>query len=170
MPQSLPDGEITARIEAALYAAGRPLTINDLMRAGGINSKEKVIKLLNELIKKTQNIFTALEIAKLDDDKFVFQVKPVYMPLIRRFAQQPLVPVGALKTLSFIAYEQPITSKRLVQIRGTQVYAHLKELRSHSFIESERLGRMKIYRTSKKFQEYFGINDLSSLKSKMIVK
>ena len=170
MPQSLPDGEITARIEAALYAAGRPLTINDLIRAAGINSKEKVIKLLNELIKKTQNIFTALEIAKLDDDKFVFQVKPVYMPLIRRFAQQPLIPVGALKTLSFIAYEQPITSKRLVQIRGTQVYAHLKELRSHSFIESERLGRMKIYRTSKKFQEYFGINDLSSLKSKMIVK
>lgn len=170
MPQSLPDGEITARIEAALYAAGRPLTINDLMRAAGINSKEKVIKLLNELIKKTQNIFTALEIAKLDDDKFVFQVKPVYMPLIRRFAQQPLIPVGALKTLSFIAYEQPITSKRLVQIRGTQVYAHLKELRSHSFIESERLGRMKIYRTSKKFQEYFGINDLSSLKNKMIVK
>ena len=110
MPQSLPDAEITARIEAALYAAGRPLSISDLMRAG-INSKEKVVKLLHELIKKTQNVLTALEIAQLDDDKFVFQVKPVYMPLIRRFAQQPLIPAGALKTLSFIAYEQPITSK-----------------------------------------------------------
>ncbi|TLX87410.1 MAG: segregation and condensation protein B, partial [Thaumarchaeota archaeon] len=52
MPQSLPDSEISARIEAALYAAGRPLTINDLMRAAGINSKEKIVKLLNELIKK----------------------------------------------------------------------------------------------------------------------
>lgn len=170
MPQLLPDGEITARIEAALYAAGRPLSINDLMRAAGITSREKVVKILDELIKKTQNVLTALEIAQLDDDKFVFQVKPVYMPLIRRFAQQPLIPVGALKTLSFIAYEQPITSKRLVQIRGSQVYAHLKELRAHSFIESERLGRMKIYRTSRKFQEYFGINDLNVLKNKMIVK
>jgi segregation and condensation protein B len=92
------------------------------------------------------------------------------MPLIRRFAQQPLIPAGALKTLSFIAYEQPITSKRLVQIRGSQVYTHLKELRAHAFIESERLGRMKIYRTSRKFQEYFGINDLNVLKSKMILK
>ena len=92
------------------------------------------------------------------------------MPLIRRFAQQPLIPVGALKTLSFIAYEQPITSKRLVQIRGSQVYTHLKELRAHAFIESERLGRMKIYRTSRKFQEYFGINDLNTLKDTMIVK
>ena len=170
MPQSLPDSEISARIEAALYAAGRPLTINDLMRAAGINSKEKIVKLLNELIKKTQNVWTALEIAKLDDEKFVFQVKPVYMPLIRRFAQQPLIPVGALKTLSFIAYEQPITSKRLVQIRGSQVYTHLKELRAHSFIESERLGRLKIYRTSRKFQEYFGINDLNTLKSKIVMK
>lgn len=169
MPQSLPDGEITARIEAALYAAGRPLSINDLMRAAGITSREKVIKILDELIKKTRNVLTALEIAQLDDDKFVFQVKPVYMPLIRRFAQQPLIPVGALKTLSFIAYEQPITSKRLVQIRGSQVYTHLKELRAH-FIESERLGRMKIYRTSRKFQEYFGINDLNVLKNKMILK
>jgi len=153
VPQSLPDAEITARIEAALYAAGRPLSINDL-----------------ELIKKTHNVLSALEIARLDDDKFVFQVKPAYMPLIRRFAQQPLIPAGALKTLSFIAYEQPITSKRLVQIRGSQVYMHLKELRAHSFIESERLGRMKIYRTSRKFQEYFGINDLNVLKTKMIAK
>ena len=157
MPQSLPDGEISARIEAALYAAGRPLSINDLMRAAGINSKEKVVQLLNELVKKMQKVLTALEIAQLDDDKFVFQVKPAYMPLIRRFAQQPLIPVGALKTLSF-------------QIRGSQVYTHLKVLRAHSFIESERLGRMKIYRTSRKFQEYFGINDLNVLKSKMIVK
>ena len=101
---------------------------NDLMRAAGITSREKVVKILDELIKKTQKVLTALEIAQLDDDKFVFQVKPVYMPLIRRFAQQPLIPVGALKTLSFIAYEQPITSKRLVQIRGSQVYTHLKEL------------------------------------------
>jgi segregation and condensation protein B len=170
VPQSLPDPEITARIEAALYAAGRPLSINDLMRAAGINSKEKVIKLLNELIKRTQNVLTALEIAQLNDEKFVFQVKPAYMPLIRRFAQQPLIPIGALKTLSFIAYEQPITSKRLVQIRGSQVYSHLKELRAHSFIESERLGRMKIYRTSRKFQEYFGINDLNILKSKVMIK
>jgi segregation and condensation protein B len=170
VPPSLPDPEITARIEAALYAAGRPLSVSDLMRAAGINSKEKVVKLLNELIKRTQNVLTALEIAQLDDEKFVFQVKPAYMPLIRRFAQQPLIPVGALKTLSFIAYEQPITSKRLVQIRGSQVYSHLKELRAHSFIESERLGRMKIYRTSRKFQEYFGINDLNVLKSKMLVR
>jgi segregation and condensation protein B len=156
LPPSLPDGEITARIEAALYAAGRPLSSNDLMRAAGITSREKVVKILDELIKKTQKVLT--------------QVKPVYMPLIRRFAQQPLIPVGALKTLSFIAYEQPITSKRLVQIRGSQVYTHLKELRAHSFIESERLGRMKIYRTSRKFQEYFGINDLNVLKNKMILK
>jgi chromosome segregation and condensation protein ScpB len=39
VPPSLPDPEITARIEAALYAAGRPLSINDLMRAAGINKE-----------------------------------------------------------------------------------------------------------------------------------
>jgi segregation and condensation protein B len=37
-----------------------------------------------------------------------------------------------------------------------------------SFIEHEKLGRVKVYRTTKKFQDYFGVNDLDSMKSKLI--
>jgi segregation and condensation protein B len=90
------------------------------------------------------------------------------MPLIRKFAQHPLVPSAALKTLSYIAYEQPVTSKRLVQIRGSQVYSHIKELEQLQFIEHENLGRLKVYRTTRKFQEYFGITDLNAMKSKLV--
>jgi hypothetical protein len=96
-----------------------------------------------DLVQRTRGTFKALEISELQHETFVFQVKPSYTPLVRRFAQQPIIPNSALKTLSYIAYEQPITSKRLVQIRGSQVYSHLKELRAHSFIEYENLGRTK---------------------------
>ena len=34
------------------------------------------------------------------------------------------------------------------------------------FVEFERVGRLKIYRTTKKFQIYFGITDLNSMKEK----
>ncbi|HYZ50340.1 MAG TPA: SMC-Scp complex subunit ScpB, partial [Nitrososphaeraceae archaeon] len=54
------------------------------------------------------------------------------------------------------------------QIRGSQVYTHLRELENVSFIEHEKLGRLKVYRTTKKFQDYFGVNDLDSMKSKLI--
>lgn len=166
--QPFPEAEIVARIEAALYSAGRPLSIDELMRASGTNSKEKTVRIVNELMKSVKSTFKAIEISQLEDGTYVFQLKPEYTPLIRKFAQHPLVPSAALKTLSYIAYEQPVTSKRLVQIRGSQVYAHIKELEQLQFIEHENLGRLKVYRTTKKFQEYFGINDIGSMKSKLV--
>ena len=167
--QSLPDEEITARIEAALYSAGRPLSIDELVGSSGTNSKEKIRRIVNDLIRKTDSVFKAIEITELEGGTFVFQLKPIYTPLIRRFAQQPIISSSALKTLSYIAYEQPVTSKRLVQIRGSQVYNHLKELQHISFIEHEKLGRLKVYRTTKKFQDYFGVTDLDSIKNKLVL-
>jgi len=41
--------EATARIEAALYSAGRPLRIEDIVRASGTESRTKTL----ELLKKT---------------------------------------------------------------------------------------------------------------------
>lgn len=167
--QSLPDEEITARIEAALYSAGRPLSIDELVGSSGTNSKEKIRRIVNDLIRKTDSVFRAIEITELEGGTFVFQLKPIYTPLIRRFAQQPIISSSALKTLSYIAYEQPVTSKRLVQIRGSQVYNHLKELQHISFIEHEKLGRLKVYRTTKKFQDYFGVTDINSIKNNLVL-
>ena len=168
MRSSLPAEEITARIEAALYSAGRPLSIEELVRASGTNSKSNTRKVVNELIKKTKSVFMAIEITELADGTFVLQLKPGYSPLIRKFAQRPLIPTSALKTLSYIAYEQPVTSKRLMQIRGSQVYAHLRTLKQMGFIELEQLGRSKTYRTTKKFRSYFGVTDLESLRNSLV--
>jgi len=165
-----PQEEIIARLEVALYSSGRPLSLEELVKASGSNSKDDTLRIVKELVQKTRNTFKALEISELQKESFAFQVKPSYTPLVRRFAQQPIISVASLKTLSYIAYEQPITSKRLVQIRGSQAYSHVKDLKAHSFIESENLGRLKIYRTTRKFQEYFGISDLISLKSSLVEK
>ena len=169
MRQSLPEDEIAARIEAALYSAGRPLSLDDLIMASGTNSKEKTRRVVNELANKAKATFRAIEIAQLDDGRYVFQLRPEYTPLVRRFAQHPLLPSAALKTLSYIAYEQPVTSKRLVQIRGSQVYSHIKVLEQLQFVEHENLGRLKVYRTTAKFQSYFGITDLDAIKSRLVM-
>jgi segregation and condensation protein B len=166
--QALPEDEIAARIEAALYSAGRPLSLDELIRASGTNSKEKTHRVVDDLAKKANSTFRAIEIARLEDGTYVFQLRPQYTPLVRKFAQHPLLPPGALKTLSYVAYEQPVTSKRLVQIRGSQVYSHIKLLEQLQFIEHENLGRLKVYRTTSKFQNYFGITDLNAVKSKLV--
>jgi segregation and condensation protein B len=165
---ALPEHEIVARIEAALYSAGRPLSLDELVKASGTNSKEKTHRVVNDLAKKVKSTFRAIEIAQPEDGNYVLQLRPEYTPLVRKFAQHPLLPSGALKTLSYVAYEQPVTSKRLVQIRGSQVYSHIKVLEQLQFVEHENLGRLKVYRTSPKFQNYFGITDLNAVRSRLM--
>jgi len=79
--------EATARIEAALYSAGRPLRIEDIVRASGTESRTKTLELLNIIIKKTKTAFKALEIAILPDGTYVMQLKPEYSSTVKRYAQ-----------------------------------------------------------------------------------
>ena len=165
----LPEDEITARIETVLYSSGRPLSLDEIVMASGISSRTRVSRILMTLIDKTRSLFKAIEIARLDDGNYVLQVKSNYTPLVRKFAQRPIISSGALRTLSYIAYEQPLDSRRLLQIRGSQVYDQVRELLQVGFVEFEKVGRIKIYKTTKKFQIYFGISDFSAMKKKLVI-
>ena len=166
------ENEATGRIEAALYSAGRPLSIEELIRASGTESRPKTLNLLTKLIQKTKSSFRAIEITNLPDGSYVFQLKPEYSSTIgRKYASRPMLPRATQKTLSYIAYEQPISSKQLVEVRGTGVYAHLKELTQLDFIEHQTVGRYKIFTTTEKFKKYFGIQgDDDTLRQKLFKK
>jgi len=171
LPKVESESQATANIEAALYSAGRPLTIEEIIRASGTESRTKTLTILTNLMKKTKSSFKALEIVILPDGSYVFQLKPEYSSVIRRYASKPILPKATLKTLSYIAYMQPISSKQLLEIRGSGVYAHLKELRQLDFISHQNVGRLRIYSTSEKFQKYFGIQgDADNLKQKLFKK
>lgn len=160
--------EIRARIEVALYCSGKPLSVDELVKASGITSREKTIQVIKDLMNVINSQLKALEIAKLEDDTFVLQVKPNYLSIVRKFSHQPILSQASLKTLSYVAYEQPVTSTRLVRIRGSQVYSHLKELHSHGFVRHDTLGRLKVYKTTEKFMSYFGIPNIDLLKRNLI--
>jgi len=165
------EDEATARIEAALYSSGRPLTIEEIIRASGTESRSKTLALLTIIMKKAKSAFKAIEVVTLPDGSYVFQLKPEYSPVIRRYASKPILPKATLKTLSYIAYMQPISSRQLVETRGSGVYAHLKELRQLDFISNQNVGRLRIYSTTEKFQKYFGIQgDADTLKQKLFKK
>ena len=166
------ENESTARLESALYSAGRPLSIEELIRASGTESRTKTLNLLEKLIQKTKTTFKAIEIVILPDGSYVFQLKPEYSSSIgRRYASKPVLAKATQKTLSYIAYEQPISGRQLVDVRGSGVYSHLKELKQLDFIENQNVGRMKIYSTTEKFKKYFGVQgDADTLRQKLFKK
>ena len=171
MGKILNEDQIAARLESALYSAGRPLTLEELIKAAGTESRQKTLAVLESIIKKMKNTFKAIEIVTLPDGSYVFQLKPEYSASVRKYASKPLLSRATQKTLSYIALEQPISSKQLLEVRGSGVYGQLKELRQLNFIEHQSVGRLRIYSTTEKFQKYFGIEgDVNALKQKLFKK
>jgi segregation and condensation protein B len=154
-----------ALLEAALYVAGRPLDLNGLCQVIGSRSKKRAAKYLETLIEEYSKRNTALEVLALKDERYVLQVKAEFTPLIKKLVNRPLLSSGPLKTLSYIAYRQPISQKRVIEVRGQHAYGHVKMLKDMGLIASERAGRSMALRTTDYFADYFALtHDTSAMK------
>ncbi len=152
-------------LEAALYVAGRPLDINEMCQVVGSRSKKRVMGYVETLMQQYQARNSSIEILALKDERYVLQVKAEFTPLIKKLVNRPLLSSGPLKTLSYIAYRQPITQKRVIQVRGQHAYGHVKLLKDMGLIMSERAGRSLALKTTDYFADYFGLTqDTSTLK------
>jgi segregation and condensation protein B len=101
----------------------------------------------------------ALEILELDDHRFVLQLKNEFSEKVRKLAIRPLLTVGPLRTLSYIAYKQPVTQKQVIEARGKNAYRHIKELLEMGLITREKgEGKNSILRTTDFFADYFGLS------------
>jgi len=152
------EAEVTARIEAALYSSGRALDAEQLAKAAGISSKKRATDEAKVIQSKLKSALSAIEVVEYPGQRFAMQLKPEYTHVARRFATKPLLSKAALRTLSFIAYFQPISSGDLALRRGSQSYDHLKDLQDVGFLAMERKGRSRLYRTTTEFSEYFGLS------------
>jgi segregation and condensation protein B len=159
-----------ALLEAALYVAGRPLDVNELCQVIGSRSKKKVMKYTDILMQEYAARNTALEILALKDERYVLQVKAEFTPLIKKLVNRPLLSSGPLKTLSYIAYRQPITQKRVIEVRGQHAYGHVKLLKDMGLITAERSGRSLALRTTDYFSDYFGLTTDASVMKKDLKK
>jgi len=99
----------------------------------------------------------SLEIVELDE-KFALQLKPQYVAYVKRFTIRPLLTLGPLKTLAYIAYHQPVAQSHVITLRGSQGYSHIHELKTLGLITMEKLGRTKILCTTNVFADYFNLN------------
>ncbi|MDI6847251.1 MAG: SMC-Scp complex subunit ScpB [Candidatus Bathyarchaeia archaeon] len=157
-----------ALVEAVLYVAGRPLDLKELCSVLKTRSKNKARKLAKMLLQEYASRNTALEILELKDERYVLQLKAEFTPHVRKLVKRPLLSTGPLKTLAYIAYRQPVSQKRVVEVRGHHVYGHIKLLREMGLVVGERRGRLTVLRTTEYFADYFGLShDLSTMKRQL---
>jgi segregation and condensation protein B len=154
-------------IEAALFAAGRAVSLEKLTKITG-KPKKTVILAVNELTEAYSSRGSGIEILDLGE-RYVMQVKPEYSELMREVAPKELS-APKLRTLSMIAYHQPLLQSDLIDMRGNGAYDHIKDLIERGFVESVPCGRSRELSTTPLFADYFGLkrNDPKAIKEKIL--
>ena len=145
-------------VESVLFSASTPVSISEIMQATEL-SRKKVNETLDDLIEDynvTRKNDTSMEVIKAGD-KFTMQVK-------KKFAEQsvmvanPEIEGHLLKTLTLIAFHQPVKQSNLRRMIGTKAYEHVDELAELKLIHTRKHGSTELLTTTKRFPEYFGID------------
>jgi segregation and condensation protein B len=158
--------EDKALVEAALFVSGRPLSVKELSKALGIKSLDYLEKLIELIAAEYAERKSAVEIVKVLGDKYVMQVKQEYSQRVIHLMPRPDLRTGELKTLALIAYLQPIEQSKIIKLRGSQAYEHIKKLVEMGLVYAEPYERTKLLGTTQKFAELYGFpeNDPNVIK------
>ncbi len=146
-----------AMLEAALYAAGRPVDMESMKVVVRTKSDKVIARLIRELSLRYAARRSALEVKILPGNRAVMRLNKRFDQSVKRFTTRPLLSIGPLKTLSYVAYHQPVLQGQVVEDRGNHVYSHLKRMEAMGLIIRERNeNRAYVIETTPFFADYFG--------------
>jgi segregation and condensation protein B len=156
-------------IEAALFAADRPLTLDELGALDPEAGHADVRTALDGLREHYDFDGHAVEVVELAGGWQILTRAAFATAIERAQAAQRTsrLSPATLETLATIAYRQPVGRAEIEEIRGVNAGGVLRTLQERSLIEvvgrSEGLGRPLLYGTTPRFLELLGLRDLSDL-------
>ena len=156
-------------LEAALFAASRPLTMDELCSLDPQVGEGTVRAALSEVRETYATGGHGVELVEIAQG-WQFLSRREYAEAIDRaqFALRPrrLSP-AALETLAIIAYRQPVGRLEVEEIRGVDSGAVIDKLMERGLVEvvtrGEGLGRPLLYGTTPQFLEVLGLRELDEL-------
>jgi segregation and condensation protein B len=146
-------------VEAVLFSAGRPLAIEEIAATIRLSEK-KVLQAIESLIEEYRTRgeagSTAIEVARAGD-KYAMQLSTQFASYGQQLADME-VSERLLKTVSLIAYYQPVRQSDMKDMIGGKIYDHVKELVDSGFVRAKPHGRTKMLEVTTYFYEYFGFD------------
>ena len=159
-------------IEAALFAAGEPITVERLQQLFEPNNKpnaKELTAVLEALREDYQN--RSLELVEVASG-YRFQVRRDYAPWLQRlWEKRPARYSRALlETLALVAYRQPITRGEIEDVRGVAISTNImKILQEREWVKvvgyKDVPGKPALYATTKNFLDYFNLKSINELPS-----
>jgi len=152
-------------IEGAIFLSEEPVSEEELSRKLGIEIDRVKIALSSLIADYAGRGITIKKVA----GGYRFFTAPDLKEKLSSFVEDKPIKLAKplLEVLAIIAYNQPITRKRIAQIRGQNPDGALKSLLEKGLIEvagrENSPGRPKLYRTTREFLHHFGLASLSEL-------
>ncbi len=140
------------KIEAALFIAGRFMTIPELVSLTDINPL-----ILKKLLEDLQDLYAnkGVNIVR-QNDMWKMDVAQEYTYLVNKLATgSSEFSKAEQETLAIIAYKQPMKQSVLVKIRGNKAYDHISKFVSMGLIIKKRMGHTAELKLSENFYDYF---------------
>jgi len=161
---------LTTTVEAVLLAAGRPVTIEQMLELFDEHQRppaEEIQAALEDLAQSYQG--HGIEIREVASGWRV-QVRAEHADVVSRLWQErpSRYSRALLETLALIAYRQPITRSEIEDIRGVTVSSTImRTLHERNWIRvvghREVPGRPELLGTTREFLDYFGLKSLDDL-------
>lgn len=164
------ENQIKYFVEAALLAAGRPLSVDQLQKLFDDDSmpdKAQIRQAISGLLEDyAERGITISEVAS----GFRVQVQSDMVQRLQRLWEErpPRYSRALFETLALVAYRQPVTRGEIEEIRGVTVSANI----IRSLLEREWVrvvghrdvpGRPEMFGTTRQFLDYFGLKKLEDL-------
>lgn len=158
-----------AVIEAALFAADKPLTAESLHAAIEEFPVAQVQGLLGQLRDEYVALGRGIRIVEVAGGYQVV-TDPAWADRLGRIYRKTRVPRlsrPSLETLAIAAYRQPITRAEIEEIRGVDVSGVIQSLLDRNLLKvvgrKEGVGRPWLYATTQEFLARFGLKSLQAL-------
>jgi segregation and condensation protein B len=169
--QEAEDTRLKALLEAVVYVAEEPLTIEQIVNGVG-QPRTRVEQLLAQVIAEFDQPGHGVSI-RLVAGGYKMATKPEHHESVRAFVKSLKAPLKlslpALETLAVVAYKQPVTAPEIMEIRGVSGAGVLKTLLDRKLVavagRKNVVGKPMLYKTTKEFLIQFGLKDLSELPS-----
>lgn len=166
------DEHVRNIVEAALMAAGRPLSIDGLLALFGDEARPERAQIraaLNALSEQYQD--RGIRLAEVASG-FRIQVRGEMSDWLSRLWQErpPRYSRALMETLALIAYRQPITRGEIEDVRGVAVSTNIiRTVMERGWVRvvghRDVPGKPAMFGTTREFLDYFGLKRLEELPS-----
>lgn len=149
------EAESTKKVEAALFIAGRFLSMQELVALTDVNPL-MLKKILEDLLDKYKT--SGIEIVQ-KNTLWKMDVSSDYSWIVNKLATGSAeFSKAEQETLAIIAYKQPIKQSVLIKIRGNKAYDHIGKFVEMGLVNKKKQGHTSELTLSESFYDYFSVH------------